>query len=140
MWKFFRNSTVKIFCDNMAVVQVVESTKSKDDFLAAYIRNIWLLAATFDIDLHISHIQGKNNTIADTLSRIYSEKGINPNLITNHLRTPMCGTICRVQVLTSTFMYNFRWQCSFFTSLLLSLAEGPSRLQTSHTANSQDSF
>ena len=64
----------------MAVVQVVESSKSKDDFLAACIRDIWLLVATFHTDLHISHIQGKNNTVADTLSRIYSEKGINPNL------------------------------------------------------------
>ena len=78
--KFWRNSTVKIFCYNMAVVQVVESSKSKDDFLAACIRNIWMLAATFDIDLHIAHIPGKTNTIADALSRIYSNRGIDSNL------------------------------------------------------------
>ena len=78
--KFWKNSTVEIFCDNMAVVQVVESSKSRDDFLSACIRNIWLLTATWDIDLHIFHIKGKNNTIADALSRIHSHKGIDNSL------------------------------------------------------------
>ena len=51
-----------MFCDNMAVVQVVDLGKSKDDFLAACIRNIWLLTATFDTDLYISLIKGTKQT------------------------------------------------------------------------------
>ena len=37
--------------------------------LAAYIRNIWLVTATFDIRLVVQHIKGKENVTADLLSR-----------------------------------------------------------------------
>ena len=50
---------------------------TKDPFLALCIRNIWLLIAHNDIDLLVRHIPGVNNTIADTLSRIYSPKSVN---------------------------------------------------------------
>ena len=71
--KFWAHQSILIHCDNMAVVQVVRLGKSRDDFLSACLRNVWLLAAAFDIDLHITHIQGCNNTIADALSRMYSD-------------------------------------------------------------------
>ena len=42
LWaKFWEHSQVQIHCDNVAVVQVVSSSKTKDKFLAACIRNIW---------------------------------------------------------------------------------------------------
>ena len=47
-------SAVKLFCDNLAVVQVVQTRKTRDSFLAACIRNIWLLMATYDIDFRCS--------------------------------------------------------------------------------------
>ena len=71
--KSWAHQSILIHCDNMAVVQVVRSGKSRDDFLSVCLRNIWLLMAAFDVDLHITHIQGCNNTIADALSRIYSD-------------------------------------------------------------------
>ena len=74
-------SSVYIFCDNMAVVQVASSGKTRDPFLGACIRNIWLITAIHDIDLEIKHIQGTKNLLADALSRIYSDKGINHNLL-----------------------------------------------------------
>ena len=40
---------VRIFCDNMAAVQVLGLDKSKDDLLAAYIKNIWLLTAALTL-------------------------------------------------------------------------------------------
>ena len=48
---------------------MVDSGKTRDKFLNAYIRNIWLVSATCDIDLHIKHIEGKNNlrTVQDPL-------------------------------------------------------------------------
>ena len=54
-------------------MQVVKSGKSRDEFLSACLRNIWLILTVFDIDLQITHIKVSNNTIADTLSRLYSE-------------------------------------------------------------------
>ena len=82
LWaRFWASSSVVFHCDNLAVVQVVASGKTKDSFLNACIRNIWLLTAIFDIDLHIEHIQGVKNTTADRLSRIYSKKGIPPETV-----------------------------------------------------------
>ena len=53
-----------------AVVQVVQTAKTRDGFLALYLRNIWLLATKNDISLHIKHIEGHNNSIDDALSRL----------------------------------------------------------------------
>ena len=75
------HSTVKFFCDNWAVVQVVKTGKTRDAFLGVCSRNIWLLAATFDIALQIEHIMGKKNIYANALSRIYSDKPVNPQLV-----------------------------------------------------------
>ena len=60
----------------MTVVQVVQSGKTKDSMLAACIRNIWLEASIHDITIKIDHIKGKNNVVADALSRLYSDKPV----------------------------------------------------------------
>ena len=65
----------------MAVVQVLNTGNARDTILATCARNIWLIAAMFNIDLIFSHISGReldnsalcqisqSNTIADFLSR-----------------------------------------------------------------------
>ena len=53
----------------MAVVKVLLSGKMKDAMLATCARNIWMLTALFNISIHIEHIPGKQNVIADLLSR-----------------------------------------------------------------------
>ena len=78
---YWSNSIVEMHCDNLAVVQVVTNSKTKDSFLAACIRNIWLLTATLDIDLKILHIKGVANTVADSLSRLYAGKKVNRDLL-----------------------------------------------------------
>ena len=60
---------------------MVKTGKSKDPFLALYIRNIWLLTASYDIDLDIAHIPRRCNIIADTLSRIYSDKTVHNDIL-----------------------------------------------------------
>ena len=71
LWAHF---TVRFSCDNLAVVQVVTTSKTKDSFLNACLRNIWLVTASYDIDLSIDHIQGTKNIIADAQSRILFSK------------------------------------------------------------------
>ena len=86
LWaKFFSHSTVHIYCDNAAVVQVVASHKTRDLFLAACIRNLWLLKAHYDISIQISHIMGSTNSKADLLSRLHSDKPVDMALL-NQLR------------------------------------------------------
>ena len=77
----WRHSVIEIFCDNLGVVQVVETGKTRDTFLGLCIRNVWLITATWDIQLQIKHIPGVHNVIADTLSRVYSDKPVNLTLL-----------------------------------------------------------
>ena len=73
MWgHFWVHSNLTIYCDNYAVVQVMNSHRTKDPFLAICDRNVWLLTAKYDISLQVSHIRGVKNTQADVLSRLYS--------------------------------------------------------------------
>ena len=59
---------VLIHCDNQAVVVVLQSGRARDSFLGACARNIWYLAALWDIDLEYAHINGQDNRTADLLS------------------------------------------------------------------------
>ena len=52
-------------CDNLAVVQVIRTSKTRDEFLAYCLRNIWLIVSVYDIKLEIQHISGKDNRVAD---------------------------------------------------------------------------
>ena len=68
------NKCVEIKCDNLAVVSVLQEGKARDPLLAAFARNIWLLTSIFNIQLKVSHIFGKDNQIADLLSRWWETK------------------------------------------------------------------
>ena len=83
------NKCVEIKCDNLAVVSVLQEGKARDLLLAAFARNIWLLTSIFNIQLKVSHIFGKDNQIADLLSRWWDTKD-------NHQK------LC-------TFLPNYKW-------------------------------
>ena len=53
----------------MAVVEVLQAGKARDEILATCARNIWLICAIYNTDLIIVHIPGKQNVLADLLSR-----------------------------------------------------------------------
>ena len=63
------NQKIQIFCDNMAVVEVLTTGKTRDATLATCARNLWLIAALYNINFIFSHIPGADNSIADLLSR-----------------------------------------------------------------------
>ena len=62
------------------MVQVIRTSKTRDEFLACCLRNIWLVVSVYDINLQIQHISGKENGVADALSRLYSDKPIAADL------------------------------------------------------------
>ena len=66
---YWYRKCIHIRCDNLAVFQVLRSGKTRDPFLGACTRNIWLEASRADIDLSYSHIAGIQNIVADLLSR-----------------------------------------------------------------------
>ena len=75
------HSAVKFYRDNLTVIQVVQTGKTRDDLLALCLRNIWLITDIYDITLTIDHIKGKSNNIADLLSQIYSDEPVNQDLL-----------------------------------------------------------
>ena len=66
MW---RDARIQIHCDNLAVVQVLNSGGSRDLILSTCAHIIWLLSALYNITIQFSHIAGVQNTVADLLSR-----------------------------------------------------------------------
>ena len=60
---------VTIYCDNLAVVEVLTFGRAKDAILATCAHNIWLLTAINNLNLVVSHLKGMDNTVAVLLSR-----------------------------------------------------------------------
>ena len=56
-------------CDNYAVVKVLNSGRTHDQFLGACARNTWFHSALLDIDIKYVHVLGSLNQTADLLSR-----------------------------------------------------------------------
>ena len=65
----WRDSTIAIKCDNMAVVEVLNTGRARDATLATCARNMWLLTSMFNIELIVTHIPGVSDVVADLLSR-----------------------------------------------------------------------
>lgn len=64
-----KNKAVVINCDNMAVVELINSGRARDVQMQQGLREVCFLAATGHFELFASHISGKTNRIPDLLSR-----------------------------------------------------------------------
>ena len=86
------NMKVEIACDNLAVVQVLTSGRTRDLTLAAIARNIQFQAALMNISLKFTHIPGKVNVLADLLSRWQTTPHAQQTLaqlLPNHIWVPI---------------------------------------------------
>ena len=87
LWReHFKNSVIKVYCDNGAVVAALNNFRIRDQLILTIVRNIWLELASFNIDLITMHIPGVSNTYADILSRWQVRDRFNPahvELLTN---------------------------------------------------------
>ena len=52
----------------MAVVQVLNTGRARDNIIATCAGNIWLIAATYNMEFIFSHMAGNSNNIAGLLS------------------------------------------------------------------------
>ena len=64
---------IRFHIDNQAVVYSLNFGKIKDKTLQSIVRTIWLLSASYDIQLQYSHIPGILNKEADALSRVFEQ-------------------------------------------------------------------
>ena len=51
--KLWQHTKVVFHCDNLTVVHVVRTNKTRDEFLALCLQNIWLLAALHYVEIEI---------------------------------------------------------------------------------------
>ena len=65
----WRGQTVLIYSDNWATVCAVNSGRAEDPLMRGALRELWLLAANWDIDLRVRHRPGVELVIPDLLSR-----------------------------------------------------------------------
>ena len=63
-----------VWCDNNAVVEVLNRNKTRDKGLGAILRDILMLQAHYNIQIDVRHITGEQNPIADSLSRVHYDK------------------------------------------------------------------
>ena len=67
----WRRKLVLNLCDNMAVVQVCKSHKSKEPVVMHLLRCLHFICAHWEIELRVEHIPGRLNVQADAVSRNY---------------------------------------------------------------------
>ena len=65
----FPRSQILVDCDNNAVVQVINSGRSKHPYLQQGLRELWFLEAKHDFTLRCQFVPTTDNGIADSLSR-----------------------------------------------------------------------
>ena len=65
----------------------MKTGKPRDTVLAAYARNIHMLASVFDIEITVIHLPGIENTVADLLSR-WDAIGDNMVQLKQHILQP----------------------------------------------------
>lgn len=68
-------ANVTIWTDNMASSYALSTGRTKDPILAACARELWLQAAKFNHQVEIRHKSGALIPLADTLSRMFHDKG-----------------------------------------------------------------
>lgn len=64
-----RGRHIRVFCDNLATVEVCTTGRGKNPIILDSARSIWMLQALFDVEITYQHIEGVKNVFADALSR-----------------------------------------------------------------------
>ena len=70
----FRNRRVLIFCDNEAVVYVINNQSSRDPGLMSLIRTMTVTLMQSNVIMRAKHVPGRLNIVADKLSRFQNNQ------------------------------------------------------------------
>ena len=75
LWgKEFIGKRIVIYCDNQAVCQVINSGKTRCEFLQQSLREICFLAAINQFEIQAQFLEGSANKLADVLSRWHLDR------------------------------------------------------------------
>ncbi|XP_060562711.1 uncharacterized protein LOC132722259 isoform X1 [Ruditapes philippinarum] len=72
--KELMNKKIKFYCDNEAVVHILNTLTSKSELVMCIVRALTLKCLKFNILLKAKHIPGSRNEICDALSRFQATK------------------------------------------------------------------
>lgn len=70
----FKNKKIKFHCDNRAVVDIINKLSSKSELVMCLIRVLTLKCLKLNVVLKACHVQGKQNSICDALSRFQLDR------------------------------------------------------------------
>ena len=70
----WKGSLVYCFCDNAAVVHVLDNERPKDAVMASILREFLYLVCTRNFTPVFRHIGTEKNVVADYLSRVHDQK------------------------------------------------------------------
>jgi len=62
---------VQVYCDNEAVVTVINSGKTSDPLMGQILLNTWLSVSTQEFEIRAVHLPGVSNGIPDYLSQLH---------------------------------------------------------------------
>ena len=89
LWgRSWSHKKVLIKCDNQAVVSILKTGKTRDSTLATIARNILLEASCLHITITVIHVLGKDNKVADTLSR-WQNSAHDQQILHNYITNPI---------------------------------------------------
>ena len=100
----WKGRTVFIFCDNHAVVNVLDKEKPRDPNMATLLREFLYLVCTRSFTPVFKLIGSKENYVADFLSRHHDQA-----IIDNFIRNQNLKLKHRLHVPTSFFKLNAVW-------------------------------
>ena len=69
----WRCRRIQFACDNQSVVAIINAGTSKDRHIMMLLRELFLCAAQFNFKVTAKHVPGKENGIADALSRFHMQ-------------------------------------------------------------------
>ena len=72
-----RGKCIKVLCDNMAAVQVLQSGRGRNRVILEAARAAWMVQALFQVTVVYEHIPGRLNFLADALSRAHQSESHN---------------------------------------------------------------
>lgn len=67
----WRNKTVHVYCDNTATVSMLNKGTTRNPLMMKFLRQLFWLSATYNFRLKVFHVPGKDNVMADHVSRLH---------------------------------------------------------------------
>ena len=85
----WRNTSVRVFCDNMGTMALVNSRYFKAAKIMHVLRCLFFIWANFDLYLEAVHLPGVHNQLADAISRDNLDVLFSQVSATHHSRSPL---------------------------------------------------